>query len=149
MLNFHQFLFSFSPWMAFHQFVFSIFLNRVKRLWDFTALFNTLIFYPVISDFVIVFTQRNMADKQASRSGRNPNSGVHVSAQVKVENEERRVVSFLRAPQFFPLSFLTHQGNLKEKLRVSKSGSLKHFFVYSHLTFFQNKRCSDKKVVCV
>ena len=102
MLNFHQFLFSFSPWMAFHQFVFSIFLKRVKRLWDFTALFNTLIFYPVISDFVIVFTQRNMADKQASRSGRNPNSGVHVSAQVKVEKEERRVVSFLRAPQFFP-----------------------------------------------
>lgn len=102
MLNFHQFLFSFSLWMAFHQSVFSVFSSRVKRLWDFTALFNALRFYPVISAFVIVFTQRNTADKQTPRSGRNPNSGVRVSAQAKVENEERRVVSFLRTPQFFP-----------------------------------------------
>ena len=102
MLNLHQFLFSFSLWLAFHKFVFSIFLSRVKRFWDFTALFNALMFYPVISAFVIVLTQRNMADKQTSRSGRNPNSGVHVSAQAKFENEERRVVSFLRTPQFFP-----------------------------------------------
>ena len=88
MLNFHQFLFSFSLWMAFHQSVFSVFSSRVKRLWDFTALFNALRFYPVISAFVIVFTQRNTADKQTPRSGRNPNSGVRVSAQAKVENEK-------------------------------------------------------------
>lgn len=93
--------------------VYSSFLNRIKEIWDFVALFNILKFYPLISTAVIVFTQRKAADKQTSPSGINPHSGVYVPAHVVCEKAGSRVVSFPPAPQCTPsqISTLPHTGS--------------------------------------